>query len=54
MQEACIPSLTWEDPLEKEIATHSSDLEIQWTAESGWLQSMGSQRVKHDLVPEQQ
>ena len=42
----------WEDPLEKEMATHSSILawEIPWTEESGGLQSMGSQRVRHDLV----
>ena len=39
------PSLGWEDPLEKEIATHSSVLawEIPWTEEPGGLQSMGSQ-----------
>ena len=38
-----------EDPLEKEIATHSSIVawEIPWTEEPGRLQSMGSQRVKH-------
>ena len=40
--------------LGKEIATLSSDLEVQWTEEPGGLQSTGSQRVKHDLVPEQQ
>ena len=40
----------WEDPLEKEMATHSSILawEIPWTEEPGRLQSMGSQRVRHD------
>ena len=40
----------WEDPLEKEMATHCSILawEIPWTQESGRLQSMGSQRVKHN------
>ena len=40
----------WEDPLEKEMATHSSILawEIPWTEESGGLQSMGLQRVRHD------
>ena len=40
----------WEDPLEKEIATHSSNLawKIPWTEEPGGLQSMGSQRVRHD------
>ena len=39
-----------EDPLEKEMATHSSILawEIPWTEVSGRLQSMGSQRVGHD------
>ena len=42
--------LDWEDPLEKEMATHSSTLasKIPWTEESGRLQSMGSQRVGHD------
>ena len=42
--------LGWEDPLEKEMATHSSILarEISWTEEPGGLQSMGSQRVGHD------
>ena len=39
-----------EDPLEEEIATHASILawKIPWTEESGGLQSMGSQRVRHD------
>ena len=43
-------SLGWEDPLEKEMATHSSILvwKISWTEEPGGLQSMGSQRVGHD------
>ena len=43
-------SLGWEDPLEKEMATHSSILvwKISWTEEPGGLQSMGSQRVRHD------
>ena len=38
-----VPSLDWEDPLEKEIATHTSILvwEIPWTGEPGGLQSMG-------------
>ena len=42
----------WEDPLEKEMATHSSTLawRIPWTEEPGRLQSMGSQRVGHDWV----
>ena len=45
-----IPGLMWEDPLEKEMATHSSTLawKIPWTEEPGRLQSMGSQRVGHD------
>jgi len=40
----------WEDPLEKEMATHSSILtwRIPWTEEPGWLQSMGSQKVGQD------
>ena len=40
----------WEDPLEKEMATHSSILawRIPWTEEPGGLQSTGSQRVRHD------
>ena len=43
-------SLRWEDPLEKDIATHSSILpgESPWTEEPGRLQFMGSQRVGHD------
>ena len=50
MREAGVWSLGWEDPLEKERATHSSTLawKIPWTEEPGRLQSMGSQRVKHD------
>ena len=45
-----------EDPLEKKMATHSSILawEIPWTEESAWLQSIGSQRVGHDLATKQQ
>ena len=50
MQETQGQSLSWEDPLEKEMATHSSTLawKIPWTEESGRLQSMGLQRVGHD------
>ena len=50
MQEIQVQFLDWEDPLEKEMATHSSILacEIPWTKEPGELQSMGSQRVRHD------
>ena len=49
-QETGVQSLGQEDPLEKEIATHSSILawEILWTEEPGRLQSMGSQTVRHD------
>ena len=45
-----LPCLGREDPLEKEMATHSSILawKIPWTEEHGGLQSMGSQRVRHD------
>ena len=45
-----VRSLGWEDPLEKEMATHSSTLawKILWTEEPGRLPSMGSQRVRHD------
>ena len=50
IEEAQALSLGWKDPLEKEMATHSSTLawEIPWTAEPGGLQSMGLQRVGHD------
>ena len=50
------PSLGQEDPLEKEMATHSSILawEIPWTEEPGRLQSMGLKRVGHNLVTKQQ
>ena len=48
--EAWVRSLGQEDPLEKEMATHSSTLawKILWMEEPGRLQSMGSQRVGHD------
>ena len=51
-QETLVQSLGREDPLEKEIATRSSILasEITWTEEPGGLQSMGLQRVRHDLA----
>ena len=47
MQDTWVRSLGWEDPLEKEMATHSSILarRIPWTEEPGGLQSMGLQRV---------
>ena len=48
--ETQVQSLGGEDPLEKEMATHSRILawEMSWTEELGTLQSMGSQRVRHD------
>ena len=50
MQETWVRSLGGEDPLEKGTATHPSILawRIPWTEEPGGLQSMGSQRVRHD------
>ena len=50
MQETRVQSLGQEDPLEKEMAIHSSTLawKIPWTEEPGRLQSMGSLRVRHD------
>ena len=50
MQETRVRSLGLEDPLEKEMITHSSTLawKIPWTEKHGRLQSMGSQRVGHD------
>ena len=52
MWETQVQSLGWEDPLEKEMATHSSTLawKISWTEDPGRLQSMGLQRVGHDWV----
>ena len=51
-QETWVRFLGWEDPLEKEMATHSSILawRIPWTEEPGGLQSMGLQRVGHNSV----
>ena len=50
MQETWVQSLGWEDPLEEEMAAHSSILawKMPWTAEPGRLPSMGSQGVGHD------
>ena len=50
MQETRVQFLSQEDPLEKEMATHSSILgwKIPWSEEPDRLQSMGSQRVGHD------
>ena len=52
MQETWVRSLGWKDPLEKEMATHSSILawRIPWTEEPDRLQSMGLQTVGHDWV----
>ena len=50
LQETQIQSLVREDPLEKEKATHSGTLvwKIPWTEKPGRLQSIGSQRIRHD------
>ena len=50
VQETRVQFLGWEDPLEKEMATHSSIFawKISWTEKTGGLQFMGSQRVGHD------
>ena len=50
MWKTWVQSLGWEDPLEKEMETHSSTLawKIPWMEDPGRLQSMGSQRVGHD------
>ena len=56
MQETCVWSQGWEGLLEKKMATHSCILawEIRWTEKPDALQSMGSQRVRHDLLTKQQ
>ena len=50
MQKNRVQSLGWEDPLEKEMTTHSSILawRIPWTEEPDGIQSMGSQKVTHN------
>ena len=50
MKETQVRSLSWEDLLKEKMATHSSILawKIPWTEEPGVLQSVGSQRVKHN------
>ena len=55
-QEVQVQSLGQEDPLEKEMATHSSILawRIPWTEDPAGLQFMGSQRAGHDLATKQQ
>ena len=52
MQETQVQTLGWEDPLEKEMANHSSIIawKIPWMEVPGRLQSTGSQRVQHDLA----
>ena len=54
MQDTQVWSVSWEDPLEEEMATHSSILawKIPWTEEPGGLQSMGLQRVRQDWMTE--
>ena len=56
MQVVWVWSLGWEDPLEEEMATHSSILawEILWTEEPGGLHSIGLQSVGHNWVTEKQ
>ena len=51
MQKTQVRSICWEDPLEKRMATHPNILawRIPWIEEPGRLQSMQSQRVRHDL-----
>ena len=51
MQETCVSSLCWDDPLEEEMATHFNNVawEIPWTEEPRGLQSMGSQEL--DMTP---
>ena len=55
MRETCIQSMGWGDHLEKKMATYSSILawKIPWREEPGGLQSMGSQRIGHNLVTKQ-
>ena len=50
MQDTWVLSLGWEEPLEKEMETHSTTLtwKIPWTEEPGGLQYTGSQRIGHD------
>ena len=54
MRETWVRFLGWEDPLEEDMATHSSILawRIPWTEEPGGLQPMGFQRAGHDLATE--
>ena len=52
MREIQVQSLGWDDPLEKEMATHSNNLvrEIPWTEKPSGLQSTGVSRVRHNLA----
>ena len=52
MWESRVQSLGWEDPLEKEMAIHSTIVawRIPWTEEPGWPQSIGSQTVGRDVM----
>ena len=56
VKEMPVRSLGWKDPLEKGMATHSIVLawRVPWTEEPGGLQSIGSQRVGHNLATKQQ
>ena len=56
VQETRVQSLGWEDPLENEMATHSSILawKFSWTEDHGGLQCMGLQKVRHDLATKEQ
>ena len=56
IQEMCVRFLGQEDPLEKEMTSHSSILawKISWAEESGKLQSLGFQRFRHSLATKQQ
>ena len=56
MQGTQVVFMSWEDPLEKKMAIHSSNLawEISWAEEPGGLQSMGLQRAGHDGASKQQ
>ena len=55
MQETWVRPLSWEDPLEEKVVTHSRILtwEISWTEEPGGSPIMGSQKVGHDLETKQ-
>ena len=52
MRETQVQSLGWEDPLDKSMATHSSTLACRtlWTEELGELQSVGSQKLRHNTT----